>query len=139
MKSIIESLQKISTIEELAEIEKKENKTSGSLLIEIKPKNAYGHESIFIIEHYDHVTLSFDYYERIFRVRENPHKEMFEEVVSLVKKILDEDLISVTTYSYDINLSKVSNLDTPSELKRRSRRKNFRSRSWLGTYDDDCV
>ena len=140
MVTILDKLESaIPNLKDLCEIQIKENPNKNSLIVELEPNNEHGQENIFILTYDNHVTLSYDYYERRFDYNSDLHEDVIEKVINIVEKILTEQLISVTTYSANINISKVSNLYEPPEAKKVRRRKNFRSRSWSGTYDDDCT
>jgi hypothetical protein len=131
--------QALPNIKEYCEIQIKENPYKDSTTLELEPINENGKENIFILGYENHVTLSYDYYERRFDIDGNSSEHALAKVFDIVEKIITEQFISVTTYSADINLSKVSDLYEPSKAKKIRRRKNFRARSWSGTYDDDCT
>ena len=126
-------------IKDYCEIQIKKNPNKDSTILELEPINEYGQENIFILAYDNHITLSYDYYERRFDFNDKGPENAMEKVFDIVEKIITEQLISLTTYSADINLSKVSDLYEPSKAKKIRRRKNFRARSWSGTYDDDCT
>jgi hypothetical protein len=113
-----------------------ENPQLNSLRIELEPKTEPGREVISLGVYDNHITLSYDYYERYFHIGDKAFKDVSTEVIDILKKILTEQLVAVTTYN-DINTSRVPGLMTPDEAIRIKRKKNFRARSWSGTFDDD--
>ncbi len=131
--------QAIPTLNELCECEIKSNPQRGVLMLFLRPNNEYGQEEICILAYEDHIILSYDCYEIRFDFNRDSSEKTFEQVFIIIKKIFREQLVAVTTYSSNLNATRVSNLYSPDEAKKIKRRKNFRARSWLGTYDDDCT
>ena len=130
-------IDSISTLNDFCKYETFTNAQTGSLRLEIEPLSNMGSENISVLILNDHITVSYDYFEKRFELSSLTLEENIENIKTLIKNILRENLIAVTTYSININTSKVSNLYEPSEVKLIRRKKNFRARSWRGTFDDD--
>ena len=130
-------IDSISTLNDFCKYETFTNAQTGSLRLEIEPLSNMGSENISVLILNDHITVSYDYFEKRFELSSLTLEENIENIKTLIKNILRENLIAVTTYSININTSKVSNLYEPSEVKLIRRKKNFRARSWCGTFDDD--
>jgi len=68
-------------IKDYCEIQIKENLNKASTILELEPISEYGQENLFILAYDNHVTLSYDYYEKRFDFND----------VSLEKALLKED------------------------------------------------
>ena len=104
--------------------------------IELEPISEFGQEVICLSGYDNHITLSYDYYERNFDIHKESFEETFEAVIDIVRKILKEQLVAVTT-DHNINTSRVSILLELIEAKKIKRENKFRARSWAGTYNED--
>ncbi len=132
-------VQTFSKYDELCQIDIKHNHQKGLAMVELKPNNEYGQEVICVLIYEDNIILSYDYFEKCFSLSIESAEKTTDNIFSIIDKIFKEELIAVTTYSVNINVSKVSDLYEPSEAKKIRRKKNFRARSWFGTYDDECT
>ena len=108
-------IDSISTLNDFCKYETFTNAQTGSLRLEIEPLSNMGSENISVLILNDHITVSYDYFEKRFELSSLTLEENIENIKTLIKNILRENLIAVTTYSININTSKVSNLYEPSE------------------------
>jgi hypothetical protein len=116
------------------DIEKQDDKKP--LRITLKPKNDLGKENLYLSVYEDNITVNYDYYEASKKPKGQKAEEFFDYIIELVTKIVQEQLIVVTTYN-KLHTFPVANIMSPDKSKRIARKKNFRARSFQGTYDDD--
>lgn len=123
-------------IKTLCKVQIEENGDRKPLKIVLEPKNDFGQECLFISVYDDNITINYDYYETFIKPKDETIEAFFDSTIGLIKEIVKEQLIVVTTY-HKLHTFPVANLMRPEESKRIARKSNFRARSFQGTYDDD--